>query len=1030
MAFQRVIHIQTLGSFRVEETGRIIGIPRTKEKALLAFLAVNAGRAFRRDYLASFLWPHSSHEKARHSLNQAVSTLRRAVPQLIIADQASISINRTAVTTDLDAICDGIESTSLLERLNFIRGEFLGDINLSDAEDFESWRSNYNRDLFFRLSDAIRSEIDAVPRALQNSIYLRLSSVPKGLLPAMDIPEAELKEADISIGREARPSNQRFVLPFVGRESQMARLMESWQEAKRGVPQYVAVEGHAGYGKTRLLDEFIALLHDHSAIVLRARCYESGKALSLGPFIEILAKSITAEDLAGLQPIWISALQEVIPSLPVHAPTLPKLSQAASQSRLYEAMLRVITTLATRSPLVICVDDTQWLDKSSGIFMDFLAHRLGTARVLLLVTKRSHLTVTATPKDAIQWVSIQVGELSEQDIRSAIADLGPWKTSRKPSVQNLERSTKGHPFLVSEVVKSAFSHAEPIDSPLTAEPDGVNAFVSAVLGDLPPLAQKTAAALAVIGRPASMSLVAPVARVKQIGPAIDLLIRKDIAYESGARVGLRHDLISEAVYRKIPPFTRREMHKRAAVVLSRRWSRSGETAEHYLKAGNRRNAYRFALRAARHAESRHSNEETIYFLQLARSVSPVFQLKLFTKLAELLYRAHRIDEARNAFSELLANPAVPPLDRIVLTVRDLELGYNLGVISAEDLRHRLNDVKAVASDNPAIVAEILYLLARSAFHSGDQVSAAAATYELKTLADYFLSKGHMEAMAFAAHFHSALVSATEADEWAAPLRDRLNEAHDHEQKLRILVALTGVAYAVGRLVEALRYADAASREIERVGAMNLWPVNAAYTHMLYVEQGRFTDAIRLRQTIQERLSDMFLDIASTVSANAALMHYERGDFNYALEEVAFGLSSAVNRQSAWTELVLHGIQGLAALETGDFTTAARNADFGRERIESLGTRMADMSYVEILIARVDTFRGRGEEALARLTKAIHDYESRDRVCQIRLKLEQARLLKKQNKAMARTIAKEVYENARQMNAVLIAEKADALLLRL
>jgi tetratricopeptide (TPR) repeat protein len=1028
VAFQQVLNIQALGTFKVEQTGRIIKIPRAKERALIAFLAVNAGRTFRREYIAQFLWPRATQDKARHSLNQAISTIRRILPHLLVTDQTTLSIAKSAVTTDLDALRDSIAAGKVLECLSLITGEFLGDVALSDVEDFENWRSNYNRDLFFRLNDAIQLEFDAAPRTQQNAIALKLSSIPSEVLPAIRIPGCEARTSELS-AQAANPNlEERFVLPFVGRDSQLAAVMGSWQLAQDGVPQFVVVDGHAGHGKSRLLDEFVALLKVQSALVMRARCYKSGKGLSLGPFIEVLSNCIQPEDLLGLQPIWISALQEIIPALPVPTAPLPQLSQAASQSRLFEAMLRIITSLATRAPVMICLDDIQWLDKSSSTFLDFLSNRLANTRVLILLAQRSNSSSPPFPEEGKKWVFIKVGELSESDIRAALRDL-PRGSSRMPTVRDLERSTKGHPFLVSEVVKSALSSTQKAET-LVGEPNNVESFVRGLLEELPQSAQNTAAALAVIGRPASMSLLSAVARAPQVGGSIDLLIRKDIAYQAGVRVGFRHDIVSEVVYHAIPPFSRREMHKRAALILSRRKNRSGEAAEHFLKARNRRNAYRFALVAASQAESRYSNEESIYFLQLARRASPFSQPGLLSKLAERLYRAHRIDEAREVFSELLANPGVPANDRVVVAVRDLELGYDQGLISAQELRRQLHEIKTTAPDNSTTVAEILYLLARSAFHNGDRVSGAAASYELKTLAEYSLSRGGMEALALAAHFHSTWVSAKEADEWVAPLRARLDDVDDHEQKLRILVALTGVAYAVGRLKEALNYADAAGNEIERIGAMNLWPVNAAYTHMLYVEQGRFTDAIRLRVLVKERLSNMFLDISSTVSANAALMHYERGDFAEALAEVAFGLSAAVNRQSAWTDLVLHGIQGLAALEMGDLTTAGRNADFGKARIDTLGTRMTDLSYVEILIARVDTLRGRSPEAIARLGTAIQDYESRDKVCQLRMKLEQARLLRKEHRAVARTIAKEVYDNARQMNAVLIAEKADALLLRL
>ena len=69
-----------LGSFeaRLDET-RLKQFTYDKVRALMAYLAVEAKRPHRRERLAAMLWPEQPPETARHSLRQALSTLRRAI---------------------------------------------------------------------------------------------------------------------------------------------------------------------------------------------------------------------------------------------------------------------------------------------------------------------------------------------------------------------------------------------------------------------------------------------------------------------------------------------------------------------------------------------------------------------------------------------------------------------------------------------------------------------------------------------------------------------------------------------------------------------------------------------------------------------------------------------------------------------------------------------------------------------------------------------------------------------------------------
>src|SRR5881397_1445371 len=81
-----VLRLALLGTFEARlDSGSAVTFPRKKSEALLAYLALQPGRMIARDKLAALLWGDASDERARHSLRQALVTLRQALPRAAAA---------------------------------------------------------------------------------------------------------------------------------------------------------------------------------------------------------------------------------------------------------------------------------------------------------------------------------------------------------------------------------------------------------------------------------------------------------------------------------------------------------------------------------------------------------------------------------------------------------------------------------------------------------------------------------------------------------------------------------------------------------------------------------------------------------------------------------------------------------------------------------------------------------------------------------------------------------------------------------
>ncbi|MDY0020755.1 MAG: BTAD domain-containing putative transcriptional regulator, partial [Anaerolineae bacterium] len=159
------LSIQLLGAFQAQLDGKPVTELKTdKTRALLSYLAVEAGTPYRRESLAALLWPDCSEEASSRSLRQALSQLNHALeitpaaPTFLTITRTSVAFNRDSdydldVTAFVDAILTSrqhrhrrLEVCQLcMRRLQdavvLYRGEFLEGLIPHNSQPFEEWRS-------------------------------------------------------------------------------------------------------------------------------------------------------------------------------------------------------------------------------------------------------------------------------------------------------------------------------------------------------------------------------------------------------------------------------------------------------------------------------------------------------------------------------------------------------------------------------------------------------------------------------------------------------------------------------------------------------------------------------------------------------------------------------------------------------------------------------------------------------------------------------------------------------------------------
>lgn len=383
------------------------------------------------------------------------------------------------------------------------------------------------------------------------------------------------RAADDRVVREA----PRIGMPgFVGREREVALLTQALVE-----PAVVLVEGEAGIGKSRLVQEFLVATPGSHRIAVGA-CPPFRESPTLGPIVEAVHRS--RDSLAGLR---LSALGGALrPLFPEWADQLPALPEPladppAARHRLFRALAELIRGLGMT---MLVIEDVHWADEATLEFILFLVCR---------APQPASLVVTYRPEDVppgslLLRLSSRLPATTSQ-IRLRLLPLDVAGTGRLVSsmlggqevsqefARFLHQRTDGVPLALEESVRLLRDRADLVrhdgawarrsGGDLQVPPTVRDAVLERVQRLTGP-AHQVLQACAVLGEPVDGSVVVEVAGLDGEQVRLGLteamgcgLLRED----SQGTLSFRHVLPRRAVYEAIPVVERRRLHRRAGGAL-------------------------------------------------------------------------------------------------------------------------------------------------------------------------------------------------------------------------------------------------------------------------------------------------------------------------------------------------------------------------------------------------------------------------------------------------------------------------------
>jgi DNA-binding CsgD family transcriptional regulator len=344
-----------------------------------------------------------------------------------------------------------------------------------------------------------------------------------------------------------------------GRDEELRSLSAIFERTAAG-PAALVLEGEAGIGKSTLWLAGVEAAREHGFRVLSTRPAEAEQGLAH----------------AGLGDLFEDVREIVVPELSVprrHALEVallvePSTGRSVDPRTLGVALRNAVEVLAGNGPVVLAVDDVQWLDLSSAGALAFAVRRLGNAPVLLLLARRvgDHAETSELERalDVERVERLPVGPLSLGAIHRLLRLRLDRMFGRSTLLQVYETSG-GNPFFALELARAL----ERLPPPAVGEPLPVPAQLGALLArrlaDLPPDTVEVLRLAGALARP-TLGLVEAAAGSDldtALGPAIEAgLVALD-----GDRLRFMHPLFPLAVASGLTPDERRELHGRLAAVV-------------------------------------------------------------------------------------------------------------------------------------------------------------------------------------------------------------------------------------------------------------------------------------------------------------------------------------------------------------------------------------------------------------------------------------------------------------------------------
>lgn len=457
---------------------------------------------------------------------------------------------------------------------------------------------------FQRCADVLRRELDLAPQRETVSLY---HDVLASRIPENGSRHGRAGEP-VALPRHI-PAKPNVGGPFVGHDHVVQQLCKQLTRRSGAGPGLVLVSGEAGVGKTRLLDEFAARAGRQGAAVLCGGSGAHASRFACGPFAVALEGYAAARPQAERNELAhrYPALARFVPSLRLNSGMpVPAAGCRDYHIDLIPAIVRLLTDLARRQPVLVVLGDLDEADPFSLDLLRYLAH-LGVQRQWLIAAavreeeveagSRLWRMMDATMRERL-CLKIELRCLSRLDCGQLVRAILPGGRVGDALVEHVYALSRGNPLFVWELVremqqcgKLVLAEGDWQESPWvpTRAPARVRALtamrvaameesVRCVLG-LAAAAASAGAQEISLGelRTGAAALEPPVGNAA-LFQALDRALRTGVLEEQQSGYAFRYPLVRSALYEGLTRHRRDQLHAALAARSRKRPHRLAATS--------------------------------------------------------------------------------------------------------------------------------------------------------------------------------------------------------------------------------------------------------------------------------------------------------------------------------------------------------------------------------------------------------------------------------------------------------------------
>jgi DNA-binding CsgD family transcriptional regulator len=349
----------------------------------------------------------------------------------------------------------------------------------------------------------------------------------------------------------------------IGRESELA-ILHSFLDSIPTGPSALLLSGDPGIGKTTVWKEGLA-----------GALQRGYRTLSCGP-----VEAETRLSYAALGDLLEPILEEALPTLPdpqrqaleVALLRSPRSGARADQRAVSLAVLGCLRSVASTSPVVVAVDDVQWMDIPSVRVLQFVVRRLKDEQVGLMTAARGARAgddplgvVSAFAEDRVH--AVHVGPLSLEALERVLRTKVGEGFSRT-TLLRLHEMSGGNPFFAQEIGFALLRRGGDLAAgeglPI---PDRLQELIEDRLEGLPARTIEALEIISALSTPTLDAIAAAIAPSRRADDRLSPAIENGVVEAVGDGLRFTHPLLASAVYQRIPLARRRQLHARLATIV-------------------------------------------------------------------------------------------------------------------------------------------------------------------------------------------------------------------------------------------------------------------------------------------------------------------------------------------------------------------------------------------------------------------------------------------------------------------------------